>query len=229
MKKSFLLFFGLPVFFLLCALGSWQLYRKNEKEFFIDSVKTSLAAEPVKISSLKGLKKYSKIKIEGAFIPDSDLFLYGKAGKDGYYVLSPFKTISGEIILVAAGWVESSFKNEVMTKNFEKTEITGLVAEGEKKPFYAPANDFKRKILITLDIGEISKFFGTNLSPYYLIQIEPKINLPLKPIKYGNLVDKIRNDHKEYAITWFALAAALAFFLIYEYRGRLWPRFREGN
>ena len=63
-----------------------------------------------------------------------------------------------------------------------------------------------------------NNILNVSKTTYYLQQINNQ-SLPkgIKPIPCANLI-KIRNDHLEYAITWFLLAFALLVILIFYYK-----------
>lgn len=210
------LLFTIPSIVILISLGFWQLNRLAEKKLFIETLATTLNAEPVRLSNLENPNIYSKIKIDGHFLENFSIYLYGLRSmsleKNGYYLLTPFKTYDDRIIMVARGWFAHKEKGNINLKSDHTItqSITGVVLPPEKQSIFVPKNDFKNNIWFTLDLREMSENLGLKLRDFYLIQLEPK-NLPtlITALDTKSLL-AIRNDHLGYAITWFSLAIALA-------------------
>lgn len=205
----------LVTFIILISLGFWQLNRLKEKKLFLASMQENLTSPAIDLAEIKDNLPYHKVKITGHFLPNKDIYLYGRRSmsseKDGYYLVTPFKTAEDKIILVARGWVSNRNKNIItQATNDQPHELIGVTMPSEKTRSYLPANDVKNNVWLTLDLQEASKVLGLNLENFYLIEESEDIsNLDiLLPLSINHLA-AIRNDHLEYAITWFGLAASL--------------------
>ncbi len=213
------------VIFLIC-LGNWQLKRLEEKENFIAKIATNITNPPIKISNIQNLPElYSKIELHGHFLNQKSIFLYGRRSaypeKDGYYFLSPFIDDSGNVYLVSRAWLpQSAKKNASSFESKTRETIIAFVMPGEEKRFFIPANDSKNNIWFTLDLNEASQKLTTTTKDFYLMQIESK-NLPegAYPLSTTYL-NVVRNDHLEYAITWYSLALILGIIYIMYNRNR---------
>lgn len=212
--------------FCLILLGNWQLKRLEYKNEFISNIERNVANPPILISTNnEEVELYSKVKISGHFLRGKDVFLYGRRSasteKDGYYLLSPFKADSGFVYLVSRGWLPQSVK--ISVKKFlppEHEEIIAIAMPGEEKRFFMPSNDIDGGVWFILDLNMAYDMLGTNLTKFYLMQIGAE-NLPegVNPLSAAYL-NKIRNDHLEYAITWYILAFCLLCFYIIYSRGK---------
>lgn len=199
----------------LIMLGNWQLRRLDYKNEFIKRMEHNIASPAIHIDSADlPVELYSKVTIPGKFLEQKDVLLYGRrsasAEKDGYYLLSPFKSDDGRIYLVSRGWVAQSRKASVKDSLISRhEEITAIAMPGEKKRFFMPENDAENGVWFTLDLDMAATIMGVDQADFYLMQIEAE-DLPegVKPLSATNL-SKIRNDHLEYAITWYILAACL--------------------
>jgi len=205
----------LITFAILISLGFWQLNRLKEKKLFLASMQANLTASAVNLEELGSNLIYRKVKITGNFLPNQDIFLYGRRSmsreKDGYYLVTPFKTDENQIILVARGWFSNRNKNIItQAANDQEHEIIGVTMPSEKTRSYLPANDIKNNVWLTLDLKAASEALGLNLENFYLIEESKDIsNLDiLLPLSINQLAS-IRNDHLEYALTWFGLAISL--------------------
>lgn len=204
------------VFFIL--LGNWQLDRLAQKETFINRVEQSLANLP------QGLQKdteiYSKVKIKGKFL-NKNIFLYGRRSatkeKDGYYLLTIFLSDKGQKFLISRGWLSHSAKGKFTSlQQNQEEEIIAVILPGETGRFFIPKNDLERNIWFTIDLSVAQELYKLHNDSYYLMQIGAS-NLPkeIQPHS-GTYLSKIRNDHLEYAITWYSLAiTVLLMYIIY--------------
>lgn len=203
-------------FLILIMLGNWQLKRYDEKMLLIKNIEHNLSSPSIPLN--KNPNVFSKIFLEGHFVEGQYIFLYGRRSaeteKDGYYLLSIFKNNDGKKYLVSRGWLPFSAKDNI--KNFAELRsetINAIVMNGETKGFMVPENDIKNHIWFTVDLKLAHTILDIE-SNFYLMQINSN-NLPLdtKPLT-GNNLNKIRNDHLEYAITWYCLALSLLIIFI---------------
>lgn len=219
--KFFPLLFTIVTVVVLLMLGFWQLNRLQEKKILLSSIHCNLQNKPAIISALDSATIYSKVSIGGRFLMNYDTYLYRRItnhpGVDGYYLLSPFQTNDNQVILVVRGWFKSRYIQEVQRGlSQQPTQITGIILQSEHHNFLIPNKDLKSNVWFILDLAQISQSLKLNLHPYYLLQLEPK-DLPefISHVPTDNF-SKIRNDHLEYAITWFSLALGLVIiFIIY--------------
>ncbi|XVN40318.1 MAG: SURF1 family protein [Rickettsia endosymbiont of Argas persicus] len=226
----------LITFIILVSLGFWQLNRLKEKKLFLASMQENLISSAIDLAKIQNILPYQKIKITGHFLADKDIYLYGRRSmsneKDGYYLVTPFKTDEDKIILVARGWFSNRNKNIITqaTNNNQSHELIGVTMPSEKTRSYLPANDVKNNVWLTLDLQEASKVLGLNLENFYLIEESKDIsNLDiLLPLSINHLA-AVRNDHLEYTLTWFGLDASLVVIYGIYKRSLSFPRRRESR
>ncbi|MCC8467250.1 MAG: SURF1 family protein [Rickettsia endosymbiont of Eriopis connexa] len=224
-KTNLTNFLVLITFVILVSLGFWQLSRLKEKKLFLASMQANLTSPAVNLAEIQDGLPYHKVKIIGQFLPNKDIYLYGRRSmsseKDGYYLVTPFKTLEDKVILVARGWFSNRNKNIItQTTNDQQHEIIGVTMPSEKTRSYLPANDIKNNVWLTLDLKEASQTLELNLENFYIITEGKDIsNLDiLLPLSINHLA-AIRNDHLEYALTWFGLAISLiVIYVIYRRR-----------
>lgn len=204
-------FFTAILFIALCSLGNWQLNRLLQKNSLIAKVNNQMNSEPQKLSR-HNLDDFNKIFVKGQFIANRNIFLYAKKSaspeKNGYYLLGIFESIDKQRFLVSRGWIPASMKDQINTPPLAQETITAFVMPGEKKPPFVPANDHEKNIWFTIDLLEAEELYSVNPNKY-LLQINSE-TLPSGASQLsGNNLNKIRNDHLEYAITWYSLAVIL--------------------
>ena len=198
----------------LVSLGCWQLLRLKEKSAFIASVSSNLSNPPNIYNSKNYPAIYQKITVSGQFLSGKDLYLYGRRSmapeKEGYYLLSPFETSQNTVIMVARGWFAAKNKQQIAATGISSaTEITGIVLPLEKKRVFIPNNDLKNNTWFTLVHQEMNNYTQENLENFYLLQIDSE-DLPAYIIAIDSQgLIQIKNDHLEYALTWFCLSICL--------------------
>ncbi len=214
-RFNFIDFFTLCTVIILITLGFWQLSRLKEKKLFLEAMDYNLTSPAVDLNALEDNLIYRKVKITGHFLVGADIHLYGRRSmskeKDGYYLVTPFKTTNDKIILVARGWFSNRHKNAISSAANEQThEIIGVTMPTEKIRSFIPDNDIKNNVWFTLDLVGASDILGLKLENFYVILDGKDISGLdiLIPLSMNHLAN-IRNDHLEYALTWFGLAISL--------------------
>lgn len=215
-KKTFVFF--ITILTILISLGLWQLKKLEFKKQYIKSVYNGISKPPVDIDSLSELQEYKNVVVKGEFLIDKTQFLYRRHPiakyEDGSYVLVPIKTEKGSIYLVVLGWVAKKNHDSLLKEIHGKQniELSGLLIPQERNSIFIPKNDYTKKIIFTMDVEEIDGEIGTEKRKFFLatLNIKDKLDTQILPITSSMMV-KVKNDHFEYAITWFSLAVALCF------------------
>ena len=211
----------LAAFILLTALGTWQVYRLHWKTGILDSIHERIAEEevtlPLEHYDINALE-YRKVQAKGKYVYDKDIFLYmQKEGKSGYNVITPFILGDSSAILVNRGWIPMDMRQTFLDQEKEKSPevmVDGILQRGETQGMFVPNNNFSKNVWFWLDINDASKISGIHFPPLYIRATGPNLagEYPLK----SDLTIKIRNDHLQYAITWYSLSiAVLVIFALY--------------
>ena len=198
---------------MFCALGTWQLYRLQWKTALISEITFGLDSTPVKYSNTIK-KNYQRVVSEGKFNFEDQIYLYSlnESGKPGYDVITPYKTLKNENVLVNRGWINKNLKGnlEINLKENE-VKITGLLREIYKANIFKPSNDLKNNIWFTLDANDLKELTGKQFSNYMIFLEKPKNKVPV-PKKIS--ID-VPNNHLKYAITWYSIAISILFYYLY--------------
>ena len=112
MKKLFLFKIFVFVFItLFCSLGTWQLYRLQWKQDLINQISKGLKSTPIKYSN-KIKNDYQRVVLNGKYNYKNQIYLYSlnAKGQPGFDVITPFKTIEGDNVLVNRGWINKDLK-----------------------------------------------------------------------------------------------------------------------
>ena len=198
---------------MFCALGTWQLYRLQWKTALISEITFGLDSTPVKYSNTIK-KNYQRVVSDGKFNFKDQIYLYSlnERGKPGYDVITPYKTLKNENVLVNRGWINKNLKGnlEINLKENE-VKITGLLREIYKANIFKPKNDLKNNIWFTLDANDLKELTGKQFPNYMIFLEKPKNKVPV-PKKIS--ID-VPNNHLKYAITWYSIAISILFYYLY--------------
>ena len=228
------------------GLGFWQLKRLEWKKKLVANLEDKMKEEPIdllEISSAKDIEslEYRQVKTHGRYDsdPTHQLFLKPRAlivneeaiyrGKtahqsnNGVNVITPF-TVDGTNlrILVNRGWLGLRGKEEV-TENAhigldasEPHELVGVIRKSDKRSTYGLKNDVTRNEWHIRDIDAMAQ--ALNTAPIF-IDANQDTKRTQGPIG-GQTQLNIRNEHLNYAITWFGLAA-FSFLMWYSKYGKI--------
>lgn len=188
------------------SLGTWQLHRKVEKEDLLKIITLNQQKPAQNVDTLKTPESYRLLAAEGHFLPEKTIYLQSKVhkGKNGVYVLDVFQTLKGQFLLIQRGWAE----REIRSHPTETLKIEGIARFPSPPTYFQPSNT--PPTYFWIDLKALSQDFSIPLLPYYMVarfsfdsQIERVDSIPFP-----------RNNHLQYAITWYSLAFVIGFMLL---------------
>ena len=197
---------------LFLSLGTWQLYRLQWKQDLISQIDQGLKSIPIKYSN-KIKNDYQRVVLNGKYNYKNQIYLYSlnAKGQPGFDVITPFKTIEGDNVLVNRGWINKEMKNKTEINLSNKSEIYGLLRKIIKKNIFKPENDTDKNIWFSININQIKKITGKNFSNHVVFLEDNVINLPV-PKK---ITIDVPNNHLKYAITWYSISISILFYFLY--------------
>lgn len=223
---------------ILLALGTWQVKRLYWKEALLSEIELRVHAAPVDLAEIERIAasggdiEYRTVRLSGVFDHSKErLFFATHQGQTGYYVYTPLKLDDGREIFINRGFVLYDMKDPAKR---EQGQLTGRVTiEGlaraqlaAKPSIMLPDNDVAKNIFYWKDIRAMARSVG--LSPGTLVPFFVDANGAANPggwPKGGVTLIDLPNNHLQYAITWYGLAAALVFVAGFAYvRGLKGPR-----
>ena len=201
---------------ILLGLGVWQVQRLAWKEGLIAELDSRMKAEPISLQQALEKKaagqeiEYVKVKLTGQLDGNSLRKVASINGEPGWEILSPFKTVDGQLVLVDLGSIaeNQTFSANTAPQNFEAVIRTHNKGAG----FFDADNDPEKNIWYWWDLPEMmaTAFAKSDGVPVpFILQILPSVNDKNMPFSEAPKVE-LTNNHLGYAITWFGLAAALA-------------------
>ena len=213
MKKSLL--FSIFVFTfitLFCFLGTWQLYRLQWKQALIVEISSGLKSPPIKYS-IKINKNYQRVVLTGVYNFTNQIYLYSlnEKGQPGFDVITPFKTLDGEDMLINRGWIRKELKNKPEINLVKNNKIQGLLRKNTKKNIFKPENNIKENIWFSINLIDVKKLTGKKFTDFIVYLEDEKIKTPL-PKKIS--ID-LPNNHLKYAITWYSISISVLFYFLY--------------
>ncbi len=229
------------------GLGLWQLQRRTEKHALIAALSERLAArpEPLPLPSrwvalTPASDEFRRVRFSAAYARAPDVMVYssGSAVREdisgpGTWAILPVRLGSGESVVVNAGFVQNtlqdrSFQDRVVAPLMKKeqVELTGYIRFPEQAGLLTPAENLVKRLWFTRDHFAMARTLGWGgVAPFYidLEQPVPENGIP----KPGPLTVHLKDDHLQYAITWFAVAGAVMIAFGVWLRGQRASAFRE--
>lgn len=228
-RSGFLLFGSVVLgFVVLVSLGVWQVQRLAWKEALIARVEARLDADPVAPPApdewgrldLAGVE-YRPVRVSGRYLNDLEVHVVhtlidpkGPVGGIGYMVLTPFVTSDGWIVYVNRGFVPRERKDSATRPEGQvegTTAVVGLLRQPYEPAWFSPGDDpaanqwFSRDPAAFIAQGDLP---DTPVAPY-LIDVFAEPAPPGGLPQGGETLVRFTNNHLQYALTWFGLAAAL--------------------
>jgi surfeit locus 1 family protein len=226
----------------LVSLGNWQLRRLAWKEDLIARA-TARPNGPVQAlptaSDWPGYDvaegEYRPFRLTGHFLNDREAHVFtslpdprGKFGGPGFWVVTPFELSGGGTVFVNRGFAPQGRelpedRGERLTE--AATKIVGLMRPSEQRGTFTPADRPDENIFYARNVSDLAAAKGISpaVAPFTIDLIAsetPPGGLP----QAGETRMSFTNNHLQYAITWYGLAAALlAVFAVYV-RARLRER-----
>ena len=209
------LLFNIFVFLIItlfCALGTWQLVRLQWKNNLINQISKGLESSVTSYSS-KIQTNYQRVSVEGEYDYKKQIYLYSlnEKGEPGYEVVTPFKTLSSENILINRGWIKTAQKNENKINGTINKRIQGLLRKNSKKNIFKPDNEIDKNIWFSIDLEDVKKYTGKTFNEYILYLEDDNINTP----KPKQITIDLPNNHLKYALTWYSISISIFGYFLY--------------
>jgi cytochrome oxidase assembly protein ShyY1 len=221
--------FVAAAFVTFTALGTWQMERKSEKEVLIQRLEQRLSAAPAPLPSPdqwdsieRKADEFRRVQFTATFVPGEEALVYagasGPTGETlgpGYRVVAAARLDKGNIVAVDRGFIpegrtvwNAGALAGAVPQMAGSSEMTGIMRWPERRGYFAPKDDSARNLWFTRDHLAIAVAKGwSNVAPFY-IELEAPVPANGWP-RPGALRPHIRNEHLQYALTWYALAAAV--------------------
>jgi surfeit locus 1 family protein len=221
----------LPMFGLLMVLGIWQLERLQWKLGLIAEMNRNMHAAPMSIDQALATNsaafQYRRVALSGRFANAREAYVFttGLHGAPVYHVLTPLLLGDGRALMIDRGLVPPSLRDP-LTRRLGQLEgiqrVVGVLRTPDRPGAFTPAPDTAHRIWFARDLDGIAIADHIRLAARVIIEADAT-PVPGGWPKGGQTVINLPNDHLQYAITWFLLAASLVvvYFAYHRSRGRL--------
>lgn len=198
---------------ILLALGTWQLQRLEWKEQLIEERTAQLSAPPVELPRdvADGRKlDFRRVEASGTFRHDlAQAFGFtAHRGEPGHHLLTPLLRADGTAVLVDRGWVPTDWRSP-SDETRERATVTGIARyRADDEPGrLTPDNEPAAGQWYWYDMAALERALGLELLPV-VVEAAAEAGAEAPPIG-GQTRVELPNNHLQYAITWYGLAAAL--------------------
>lgn len=218
---------------ILVGLGVWQLQRLGEKRALIAALDERLAVAAVAMppaGTWSGLAadrdEFRRVSFAATYAPLPDAMVYGSGSAlrddvagPGAWAFLPAQLASGEIVAVNAGFVPNTMQDRAQQDRAtsrlvtgQPVTLTGYMRFPEHQGSLTPAENIGKRLWFARDVPAMARALGwggggRQVAPFY-IDLEAPVPDSGVP-KPGPLRVRVKNDHLQYAITWFGLAAVV--------------------
>jgi cytochrome oxidase assembly protein ShyY1 len=215
------------------GLGVWQLQRRVEKHELISALNERLAAAPVALpqpAQWGGLTpatdEFRRVTFTATYaaLPDAMVYSSGSAVREdvsgpGTWAFLPARLADGAIVAINAGFVQNTMQDRAQQDRAagrlitnQPIKLTGYMRFPERAGTLTPSENRAKRLWFTRDHLAMARALGwgegdRQVAPFY-VDLEspvPESGIP----KPGPLQVRLKDDHLQYAITWFALAGAV--------------------
>ncbi len=225
---------GVPAIIILLALGTWQVQRLQWKEALIATISERIHAAPLPLADIEAKLAtgadvdYWPVIAQGRFLHRGERhFLATHDGQSGFFVYTPLQLVDGRIVFVNRGFVPYDLKDPAKRQEGQvegEVSVTGLARDplAEKPSSIVPDNDPAQNIFFWKDVEAMAASAGLpegmEVLPFF-IDAGTAPNPGGWPVGGVTLIE-LPNNHLQYAVTWYGLAAALAGVMIVGWRKR---------
>jgi surfeit locus 1 family protein len=218
-RLAFLVGIGIGGAAILVSLGVWQVQRLNWKEEMIADIETRIGADPVPLPDIPDPQEdaYLPVEVTGVLDPSYLHVLVSKKGAGaGYRIIRPMIRESGRI-MIDMGFVSTEDAGALILEEGPPVTIVGNLQWPRETDSFTPAPDLRNNIWFARDVVAMAEALRTE--PVLVVRRDaPQAGGPLSPLPVDT--SAIPNDHLQYAITWFSLAAIWSLMTVYFLRRR---------
>lgn len=217
---------------IMIALGVWQIQRMHWKAGVLAHVAALKGAPPVPAGPVLAANSdvdFRRVVIDCPGLAAAPYVeLYGvREGEAGSRLISACAVEAGPYrsVLVDRGFVQDtvSARPPVDSASAAPLRVVGVLRIPEKGNWFSPPNDPARRHFYIRDAAEMARVLGAPAPAPVFLLAETATNPEWPALVPAPLPEDIPNNHMQYVLTWFGLAAALAGV----YAAVLWRRLKD--
>jgi surfeit locus 1 family protein len=205
---------------ILCALGAWQLIRLSEKNALIAQIDARGSAPAVSLQQAMAESEagadleYRRIEASGRFSASPPLMMLAVyEGGPGFRAIGALEGDGGIFVLVDRGLLPEAKRAEVLARKAEgPVLLRGVIRNRHgNQGIFDPENDQAGNLWYWWDLpamqAALSAPAEARIAPFVIELSESPFTDEFP--KASVSAAEIRNNHMQYAITWFALAISV--------------------
>ena len=238
--------FALAGFFILIALGTWQLSRLDDKLDFIQSMEAKRKEPPQSIEDLLSVYlqkqedvEFRRVSAKGKVDNSKQFKWMGRYldGELGYHQIVVMNLDTGGTVLLDLGWLPKD-KQPLKIEANQPITIQGTLRYTTDTNRFTPDNNWESNELYAINPKEMKEKAGiNNLYPVFIGHAKHDLmkytkdsesNKSVENIEdtavyptYVPFVLTIRNQHLSYALTWFGLSLVWLLCFVFFIRRKL--------
>ena len=199
---------------LLVSLGRWQVDRAHEKEERQALLDARMDDAPLRLTGSVPTAEpllFRRVLASGEWLAERQVFVDNQIleGRAGFAVITPLRlSARGEVVLVNRGWIarDASYPNPppVAVPRGPVT-VSGLATLPPARFIELSPHALSGNVWQNLTIERFRSQSGLEVLPVVIMDDRPAAGL--KPLR--ERPDAGAAKHREYALTWFALAATV--------------------
>ena len=215
------------------GLGVWQLQRRVEKHALITVLTERLAAAPGVLPSASQWNaltpdrdEFRRVRFAATYDsrPDAMVYSSGSAVREdisgpGTWAFLPARLPTGETVVINSGFAQNTMQDRSLQDRavarlitHQPVTLTGYIRFPEAAGVLTPSENIANRLWFTRDHLAMAHALGwaeggKPIAPFY-IDLEAPVPASGIP-KPGPLEVHLKDDHLQYAITWFGLAGAV--------------------
>ena len=201
----FFVVIGLGGAAILVSLGVWQFKRLAWKQALLSRIEVEIEAPPVPLTEplTSSLRRYAPVTVTGQFgAAHIRMLASRKSIGPVYRIIRPFDVEGQGGILIDTGWQPQAA--DVVGVPQMRLTLTGNLDAPNEADEFTPAPDTASNIWFARDVPAMADALGTD-PVLVVLRDAPETDLGVTPWPVDTA--GISNDHLQYAITWFSLAA----------------------
>ena len=236
-RKTGFVWIAIPAFLALCALGAWQLERHEQKQEY--NARLESRAD-VSASALPSFRQWDavdvdawehrKVQLQGVFDPSREVYWFNhrEVLGPGYDIFTPLLLRDGGWAVVNRGFIAAASppQGEYIRNSEKEVTLTGFLRKPTARRWFDPADDVKERLWVVRDLAAMASWMSIDPVAPWFVHVEEPLSLDgaaahiATPIAKPVRTPGRKVNHVAYALTWFAMALALAVITIAYIRRR---------
>ena len=209
---------------ILSTLGIWQLQRLAWKNDLTARIEARAYGEPSPLPPVSAWGRFStkedgyrRVRLTGTFLHDRETAVHGLMSASrgqpvqGFYILTPLRLPDGGEVVVNRGFVPTELRDPATRAAGQipgEVTVTDLMRGPEERTAFVPENDPARERWFTRDVAAIAAARGLERAAPFIVDADAT-PVPGGWPRGGQTILRLPNNHLQYAMTWFGIAATL--------------------